>query len=399
MYNTNLSLLKSIILAVISGFLLLSIAGCENLKPSAGTSASKSGAPKEIPLDVAIMMPIGGEKAELYRELSLMAKLGLADSVQTQVRVTTYDTSNKAVLDDSIRAVLGKNPVNNQQDSGVIPRPARRSDVVIGPIFSGTTIAVSDALKGHKIPVLTLSNNPVLASDNVFVFGHAPMKQTEKLVNDLLSSQHTNFIILLPAGRYSQSVTSVLKEMISSRGGVVSRIEYYNSSEDDIARAVRLISDNVDSLNEVDLNLKKPVILVGDDKENLSKIFAYAAGYNLDKKALIAGDSRINIAASNKLSIVYTGSLGDHSALVKSKAARVGIKHVGFLHEVAYDAGYIAGMSAGNKYSYEEFLSNMKMLNKAGDANYMRYKGVSGQIHFIDSISQRYYDLVSNKAS
>ena len=397
MYNMNLSLLKSIIISLISGVLLLSVSGCENSKSPGRVSTNNPVKVEEIPLDVAIMMPISGDNAELYKELSLMAKLGLSDSVQTQVRVTTYDTSNKAVLDDSIRAILGQNPSADQEENGIVPRPARKSNIVIGPIFSATTTAVSDALIGQKIPILTLSNNPVLAREDVFVFGHAPMKQTEKLVDDLLSSQYSNFIILLPAGRHSQSVTNVLKEMILPRGGIVSRIEYYNNSEDDIARAVRLISDDVDNLNEIDLNLKKPVILIGDDEANLLKLYAYVAGYNLDKKALIASDSRINIAASNKLNITYTGSSNDRSVLIKSKAQRIGIKHVGFLHEVAYDAGYIAGMSAGSKYDYKEFLANMKMLNKADDESGMRYKGVSGEIHFVDSISQRVYGLISKK--
>ncbi len=395
MYNMNLQVFKSIMLSLVSSAFLLSLTGCENLNnPGGGIGTRATSRAKEIPLDVAIMMPISGNNSELYKELSLMAKLGISDSAQTQVRVTTYDTSNKAVLDDSIRAILGKNPNPNQEQAGIIPRPARKSDIVIGPIFSGATTSVSDALTGHKIPILTLSNNPVLAREDVFVFGHAPMKQTEKLVNDLLSDQHSNFIILLPSGRHSQSVTNILKEMIGARGGVVSRVEFYNNSEDDISRAIRLISDDVDNLNEVDLNLKKPVILIGDDEVNLSKIYAYAAGYRLDKKALIAGDARINVKSSDKLDIVYTGSLDDKATLIKAKAANLGIKHVGFLHEVAYDVGYIAGISAGSKYSYKNFLANMAILNAPGDNSAINYKGLSGKINFIDSISQRVYDLI-----
>lgn len=321
--------------------------------------------------NVAILLPISGENAEYYKELNKMIKIGLSDGARGKISVTSYDSSNKKLLSESIDKIISND-----------------TDIIIGPIFSEATEVVSAKLRGKKTTIVTLSNNPVLADNNVLVFGHAPMRQIEYLVDQLLNTDYNNYIALLPAGRYSQSVSSVLREMLKSRDATMIRVEYYSDQEEDIARAVKIISDNVDNLNEADYNLTQPVILLGDDPQTLQRVFSYAAQYRLDKKALIAGDGRININTPDKMNTLFTGSIHPNMDVVRHKATKLKITHVGFLHELAYDAGLFVAENISDGYNKSKFMNRAKSIS---------FHGLSGKLHFVDSISQRKYELIKKE--
>lgn len=317
---------------------------------------------------VAVLLPTSGEQSEYYQELNKMVKLGLSDGAQGKITVTSYDCSNQELLKDSLKKIVSD-----------------QNNIVIGPVFSSTTDIAATKLRNKNITIVSLSNNPVLADSSLFVMGHAPMRQTEFLVNELLSKGYNNYIALLPAGRYSQSVSSVIREMLKDKNATLARVEYYNNSEEDIARAIRVVSDSVDSLNEADYNLTRPIILLADDPNSLKAVFGYTGRYRLDKKAILAGDSRINSIESNKMGIIFTGSINSNTENIINKAAKLNINHLGFMHQIAYDAGLLVAKNSSEGYNKSNFLEKMKNT---------QLDGLSGQIHFVDSIAQRKYDIV-----
>ena len=191
---------------------------------------------------------------------------------------------------------------------------------------------------------------------------------------------------MLPSGRYSNTVSSILKEIIVAREAVIARIEYYNNSDEDIARAVKLVSDTVDNLNEIDLNIKKPVVIIADDAEALGKVYAQIYQYNLDKNAVIAGDSRINIKTNQNMDIIYTSSLISDYDKISKRAQRLGINHLDFMHELAYDAGKLTAELIATQYNKNEFAKKILAVN---------FVGMSGKIHFRDSIATRNYEALS----
>lgn len=319
-------------------------------------------------VNVAVLLPTSGQESNYYTELNKMIKLGLSDGAKGRIKVTSYDSSTKNTLAESLEQIVANN-----------------TDIIIGPIYSEAAQTVAARVKNKNTTIISLSNNPVLSEPDLFVFGHAPMRQLEHLVDQLLLNQYKNYITLLPSGRYSQSVSSILKEMITSRDATLARVEYYNDTEEDIARAMRIVSDNVDNLNEVDYNLTRPVVLLADDPYTLEKVFGYAKQFGLDNKAVIAGDGRINIKAAGPLEIIYTGAIGAQRDSVRSRASGLGVTHLGFMHELAYDAGRIVAENVGKEYNKQQFISAMQNIN---------YQGLSGRVHFTDSIAQRHYDVI-----
>lgn len=347
---------------------LFIISGCESV-PSSKTS--KSEANKKI-VKVAIVLPSSGAEAALGQEYSQIIKMGLGDGAKTKIQVTSYDAANEQVLDASLEKIL-------EHDT----------DIIIGPIFSEPTKKVVSKTAGKEIPIITLSNNPVLADRQVFVFGHAPMRQLEFMVRYLLEKQYQHYIVLLPAGGHSQTVGKVLEDMIASKGATLAKIEFYSDLGEDLERAIKVASDSVDNLNEADDNLKQPVLLIADDPKALKTVFASIQKYNLDKKAVIAGDNRLDIDMPGNINILYTGSNKMVNSNMSARAEKLGIKHISFMHILAYDAGQIVSSYIGDDYNKNSFLNE---LNTSPS-----FSGLSGKIHFTDSIALREYDILKRE--
>lgn len=346
---------------------LLTICACESIPGSANSKAHSH----EKIVKVAIMLPTSGAEAAISREYSQIIKMGLSDSAKTKIQVTSYDAVNEQVLETSLEKLL-------EHDT----------DLIIGPIFSEPTKKVVSKTSGKEIPIITLSNNPVLADRQVFVFGHAPMRQLEYMVRYLLEHRYQHYVLLLPEGVHSQTVSKILQDMITSKGATLAKIEFYSNLREDLERATKIISDNVNNLNENDDNLKQPVLLIADDPKALKTVFAYIQKYNLDKEAVIAGDNRLDINISGNINILYTGSHNLVDTDIASRAEKLGIKHISFMHALAYDAGKIAGSYIGEDYNKNGFLDKL---------NSSAFSGLSGKIYFTDSIAQREYDILKRK--
>lgn len=353
---------------IISFACLFSISACDQIKDFSDVQKMLG---KNI-VDVAILLPMSGPEAELSKEYAQMIKIGLSDGAKTKIRVTSYDTTDKQKLDESLDKIL---------EIG--------SDIIIGPIYSETTKIVANKVRGKGTLVLSFSNNPVLADKQIFIYGHAPMRQMEQLTNYFLENNYKNYIALLPSGRHSTLVSKILRDMIANADGTLSRIEFYGNSPEDIAKSIKLISDSVDHLNENDFNLTQPVILLADDSATLQLLYNNARKYNLDKKAIIAGDSRADIDFTPPVDIVFTGSLNIMNTDLLARSKKAGVSHISFMHAIAYDAGKMISDNIGTGYNKTKFLSKMNSPEP--------FIGTSGSIHFIDSIAQRKYDIIKKE--
>ena len=359
---------QKIVKFIISFVCLFFITSCDQVK---NFSDFKNILGKNV-VDIAILLPMTGPEAELSKEYAKMIKIGLSDGVKTKIRVTTYDSTNQAKLNASLDKIL---------DSG--------TDIIIGPIYSEATKTVAQKVKDKSTIVLSLSNNPVLADKNVYIYGHAPMKQLEQITNYFLDHNYQNYIALLPAGRYSTTVSKILNDIITNREGTLARVEFYGSAPEDMAKSINLLSDTVDNLNENDLNLKQPVILVADDPATLEVLYRRAKYLHLDKRAIIAGDSRIDTDFTPPIDVTFTGSLNITNTNLVMRAMKSGIKHVSFMHAISYDAGKMVGDYIGNGYNRTKFITQMNATEP--------FVGISGSIHFIDSIAQRKYDIIKKE--
>lgn len=333
----------------------------------------QNGSEEQI-VDVAIVLPILDETSDITQEYVKMIKKGLSNSAKVKIRVTSYDSSSEENIKNAAEKILYNN-----------------TKIIIGPIFSEQTKTLVNLLKEHEIFIFSLSNNPVLADKNVFILGHAPIKQMEKIVKHMLDHNHHNFITLFPSGYHSQTVVKILQDMMVKQDGILVRTAFYNASDDDnIDSTLNVVADSVEAMNEVDTNVRKPVILLSDDPRALVKLIPYIKKYNLDSKATLAGDCRVNLDSNEyQLDIITTSSKEMLNSDIMAQIKDQEITDFNFMHALSYDAGKIVGEYIGEHWNYDEFLA------KANSG--IKFHGLSGTIHFVDSISIREYDVIKKE--
>ncbi|HJD55261.1 MAG TPA: penicillin-binding protein activator [Rickettsia endosymbiont of Pyrocoelia pectoralis] len=357
--------IKQIFLKIIlSFFCLMYLTSCQTPKDESIAPIKKE--QKEI--EIAILMPNQGSDSVAGKQYKDLIKMGLNDGVKSYIHVTSYDGSDeKNVLAAMDKIVL------------------RKTKIILGPLYSNFTSLIAEKAKANDIVIITMSNNPTLADYKLFVFGHAPLKQLIRIVNYYGSSEHKDFMALLPSGKHSQTVNQVMQNLLIQKNATLSRTEFYDDNPESIAKAVSNISDNTDMINERS-NTAKPVIYLSDDAKNLCLLAGSINKHNLDKKAILIGDNRIDTDYPENIDISFTGSLNLLNSNVPEKAKALGINHMSFMHLLSYDLGRMTANYIGNEFDLDRFLNRINSRQP--------YVGLSGNIHFVDSIAQRQYDII-----
>lgn len=349
---------------------LIALTACDSLSHNTRNATHTNIAE---PVSVAIFLPLTGPAGDLGQEYNYMIKKGLLDHAKTKIKLSSYDTSTEESLQEAMNKVI-KN----------------KTDIIIGPIYSSSTKHIAQRAKKHNITILSLSNDPSLADGNLFVLGHAPMRQFESLMQYLLQHDYKNYIIFFPSGRYSKSLASVLQNMILTANATMVRTDFYSDDAQNISDMIDVISDNVDQLNEMDNDAKKPIILLSDDTQTLSPVLQNIVKNNLDKKAIIVGDSRVNIDGFDDLELIYTGNMNMKYQMLAQDAKQHNIIHIGFMHNIAYDAGSIVADTIGAApFNKENFVQKMQHLSG--------FEGLSGVISFDASLAQRKYKIIQRQ--
>lgn len=319
-------------------------------------------------IDIAILMPLTGQNSEQGQRLSSIIKMGLEDGLEGHINVVTYDAANNSTANIMMNRIINK-----------------KTKIVLGPLFSDVTSSIIEKAEQNDITVITLSNNPIVASNNIYVFGHAPMKQTERLISYFLSQEHKDFILLLPKTRYSETIMNIINGMVSELDVNKIHIEYYSSKED-LEKATESISKLVDKINE-EPEAQKPVIYISDDAAEIKTVLHQLKIHNLDNKAIIAGDGRIDIEIEEPINITFTGTLNylNERIAVNSKEI-LGINHLTFLDLLAYDLGRMTSHYIGYGLDHPLFLVRLN--------GQEFYNGTSGHVKFENNIALRKYDII-----
>ncbi|MCC8417689.1 MAG: penicillin-binding protein activator [Rickettsia endosymbiont of Bryobia graminum] len=227
-------------------------------------------------IEIAILMPLTGDNAVIGQQYNKLIKIGIEDSLQSYAHVTSYDGSDEKQVTAAIDKIID-----------------RETKIILGPLSANLTAIVVSKVRQHDILVITMSNNPVLADTDLFVFGHAPLKQLTKIINYFCNKEYSYFFALLPDTQHSKNINQIIQDTLTQKNAYLVRSEFYSNLPESINDAVSNILNNVENLNEQEDISKKAVIYISGDSGNINLLFDSINKYNLDKKAVMVS-SRIN---------------------------------------------------------------------------------------------------------
>jgi branched-chain amino acid transport system substrate-binding protein len=163
-------------------------------------------APKPAPLPearlnkVALLVPLTGPNAALGESIANAAALAMADLGKPQVQLLSIDTAPGAG-EAAAKAV------------------AEGAGLILGPLLASDVPAVTAAVAGRPVPILSFSNDAGVAGGDVFVLGFQPGQAIARVVAYARSRGIERFAALVPQGAYGQRASLAFVKAVNDAGG------------------------------------------------------------------------------------------------------------------------------------------------------------------------------------
>lgn len=324
-------------------------------------------------ISIALMIPLSGEEGKQGQKLRDVFLTGVEATKRQDIDVVIYDVSRP---EQAIEAV------KNAASKGI--------KVVAGPMYSKHVKAIDSLAKANDMVVITFSNDPVLARDNVLVYGHAPFQQTERVLDYLINKGYKNYILLFPSSQYSHNNAAIIQAKLVRNNATVIRSEFYQDYPEALEKSVLSVAESVENINEDDTNTQLPVILVSDNSDKILSILEYGKKERLDDNAIIAGDWRVNVNYKGDANYIYTGSLNHEDPnITKRLQEKFGSNYLNHLETITYDLGLIIASSMSKTFDKGLFLNRLQ--DNDG------FVGISGLVRFKNNMAERKYDVIQRK--
>lgn len=180
-------------------------------------------------VEVALLVPTGDPNpqiAAIGASLSRAANLAVTDAGTDLVNVTTYSTGGTQA-----RAVAAAQEAM-----------ANGASVIVGPFYSANAAAVSRAVAGNGLAVISFSNNSDIAGGNLFTFGFTVRNIADQLGRYAASRGQRRIMIVHGRTPEEEIMRNAAIAGLSGTGATVVGTADFEFSQDGIAAALPSIA-------------------------------------------------------------------------------------------------------------------------------------------------------------
>ena len=177
--------------------------------------------------EVGILLPLSGNVDQIGGALLDSIQLAFFEVSDLNVELLMFDTRG-TVEGAKQAAELAIN-------SGV--------DLILGPLFGGSTKAIAPMTKEAGITLISFSNDHLVAQEGVYVFGFLPSQQITRIVNFALESGYTNLAAFVPDNYFGKLATETSRNAVLVQGKDLSRAEYYQPDSENLTELVKIFAD------------------------------------------------------------------------------------------------------------------------------------------------------------
>ncbi len=194
-------------------------------------------APKKPPLSavfkVALLLPLTGEKQALGEALLKGAELRFFNQGAPFLELLPTNTQAKESNEKEIGALKALSNLLERNDI----------DLILGPLMADDVTAITPLAWEKGIPIISFSNMPQVAGDNVFIMGFSPEDQIKKAIEYALSQNITQFLAIVPLGEYGRLVVQSLRQgLYASSSAKLKDVIYYDPNGTDLDEKLKTIN-------------------------------------------------------------------------------------------------------------------------------------------------------------
>ena len=187
-------------------------------------------APKPAPLPearlnkVALLVPLTGPNAALGESIANAAALAMADLGKPQVQLLSFDTAPGA-------------------GEAAAKAMAAGAGLILGPLLASDVPAVTAAVAGRPVPILSFSNVAGVAGGDVFVMGFQPGAAIGRVIAYARSRGIERFAALVPQGAYGQRAQLAFVKAVNDAGGRSTAVVSYARDPAKLAAAAAQVTN------------------------------------------------------------------------------------------------------------------------------------------------------------
>ena len=203
----------------------LAVAGC---MPS-GLSLRSPRVDPDAPVLVALLVPAGSGAPGndvLASNLENAARLAVADLTGVRIDLRVYSTRG----DPAVAAQVARQAV----DEG--------AQIILGPVHGAEAAAVGTAVAASGINVLSFSNNPAIAGNNVFVLGLTPDNAARRILSYAAEHDRSRVMVIGERTTAGELMLAAVNRAAGETGASIVATETYEFSQQGIVNALSQIA-------------------------------------------------------------------------------------------------------------------------------------------------------------
>jgi len=212
--------------------------------PAAGGQPTSLGMPQGAAAQgggrgVALLAPLSGDNAARGQALQQAAQLALGTPPVVPLDVKDTGGTPAGAAAAAQAAIAGG------------------AGMILGPLTSGETAAVSGPARAANVPVLAFTNDQSRAQPGVWVLGITPAQQVGRLVGAVTADGKTRFAAVLPDNEFGQAMAAALVQAVSAANLAQPNVRTYSGGMSAINQAMRDISDYADRRGPIDAQIRE----------------------------------------------------------------------------------------------------------------------------------------------
>ena len=175
---------------------------------------------------VGLLLPLTGPEASVGRAMLDAAQMAVFDVGDGDFVLLPRDTKGTAggAREAAVSALEGG------------------AKILLGPLFAASVAAVAPVARAVRVNMIAFSNDRTVAGESTYLIGLLPGAQIRRVVSYARSRGVRRFAALVPATSFGRRVVGDLEQAMSATGGVLTRVEFYQSDRSDVSQAVRRLA-------------------------------------------------------------------------------------------------------------------------------------------------------------
>ena len=189
-----------------------------------GTPSSKGPAIGDT-VTVALLVPGGSGQAGdelLAKSLENAARLAMADLGGSSIVLKVYNTAGQPAR----AAAMATQAVSEG------------AQIILGPVFAQEANAAGIAVAGSGVNVLSFSNNPEIAGNNVFILGPTFLNTAKRLAAFSVAQGKSRIMVIQDQNPAGDLARSAIERGVTGAGGTVVPFGSYEFSQNGVVAAV-----------------------------------------------------------------------------------------------------------------------------------------------------------------